>query len=180
MEAQGISVGPKFVRIKMPTVGEPLWKQWVVAFSRPRIELLEDYEVLLPTGQTVILPKGMNSDGGSVPMFLIWFISSMTGYMGGWLQVFGIVLMLLAILLNPFGLMLVAFLLHDYALKYGKLILKGGGHLVVRSVWHANSLMRQVNFMINDMIFLGLVAHTAVTIGAWIAWVKHRRAENES
>jgi len=176
---KGISQGPKFVRIKMPTVGLPLHKKWFVAFTRPRVELLEDYEVSVPAIGTIVLPKGMNSDGGSVPMFLIWAIASISGYVGGVWQVAGILLMLVAILLNPFGLMLVAFLVHDYAVRHGRLILKSGHEFKVKTVWQANRIMRRVNLQINDMNILDWIAHVGVTIGAWFAWLRYRQQERK-
>ena len=172
MIATGIKKGPKFERIKIETVGLPWHEKVLKAFSRPRIRLTEDYVVSMPE-YDIVLPNRFESDGGSIPVFLLWAFAVLGIYLGGWWTVAGMGLMLLGLLLNPFGLMLVAFLVHDYAVKYGRLKTRyhgNPGHRHLSNVGEANKIMRMVNFRINGMIALGWAAHIGVTIGAWIAW----------
>lgn len=172
---QGIDQGPLFRRIKMPTVDLPWWGKVLAAFKRPRIRMAEDYEVQLPTGGVVVIPNGFDNDGGSIPLFLLWALSYVGALLGDVYLHIGMFLMLIGLILNPFGLMLIAFMVHDFAVRFGCLMLKTGEIIPVPSVWAANRYMRRVNFMVNDMILLGLTAHAGVTAGAWMAWRRHRR-----
>ena len=83
-------------------------------------------------------------------------------------------LVLIGLLIERFGLMLTAFAIHDFSVRYGLLVTADGRIETVRSVSVANDIMRRVNFATNDMIVLGLVAHLAVTLGAHRAWRKYR------
>lgn len=169
---KGIQAMPQFRRIKIETVGLSFLQKTLAAFKRPRIELTRTLLVPLPCGKTIMIPSGFDSDGGSVPLFALWFAGLVGALAGGWWLIVSMAVLLIGIVLNPFGLMLVAFLVHDYAVRYGCLLLDDGDVLWVDSVWQANRLMRRVNFMVNDMILLGLIAHAGVTLGAWWSWRK--------
>lgn len=174
---QGIAKGPQFRRIKIETVGLPFWRKVAAAFERPRIVLTDDYVVAIPGYGEILLPEGMSSDGGSVPMFLLWALAVVGSVLGGWWCVAAMSALMLGILLNPFGLMLIAFLVHDYAVQHGYVLMGDGRKRTVKNVWAANDLMRRVNFIVNDLIILDLVAHAAVTLGAWITWNKCRKQD---
>jgi len=63
----------------------------------PRLEILEDWIIILSCGLTIIIPAGFITDGASIPRWLWWFIS-------------------------PFGPLLEGALVHDFGFQYGYLL----------------------------------------------------------
>ncbi len=146
-------------------------------FKRRRAVVEEPFHVARPTGGSYIIPAGFEFDGGSVPRWLliVALLVSMAIPMAEWFQNIVIGLVCVGLLIDSFGIMLPAFAIHDFAVRYGVLVRGNGSVEYVGSVSQANNIMRRVNFATNDMIRLGWIAHLGVMLGAWRAWQKYRR-----
>jgi fumarate reductase subunit C len=111
---------------------------------------------------TVIIPKSVQDelilfDGASVPM--PWFVSFLS---------IGI--------LRPLGIMLTASIVHDFAYKFGcLLVLRKGEEIPTRipvQRHHVDRLFRDIISTVNGIGFFGWIAWYFVRIG-WIAGVKY-------
>ena len=172
---QGLDRELKFSRVLIPTVGLPWYRRHLNNLKRPKFRLLEDYHVTLPEGDVVILPKGFVSDGGSVPHLAFLLAIPFAIPFGLVPALIVSVLAILAFMINPVGVMLVPFLVHDFAYRYKVLLRVNRSPLRVDTAWQANNIMRRVNFMVNDMVDLGLIAHVGVATFGWIFWRAHRK-----
>lgn len=180
MKAYGLSEGMKLQLIPIRTVGlSPLQKYKVWLFEQRRVRVLEAFEVPRPNGGTYLLPEGFEFNGGSVPRWLLVaaVVINQIAPMQNWLGYTLMIMILTGLLIERFGLMLAAFAVHDFAVRYGVLVTGDGGVEQVPTVRAANDIMRRVNFATNDMIIIGWIAHMAVVAGAWMAWRKYRKGE---
>jgi hypothetical protein len=183
--ATGLRKGMLLRTVPIKTVGLcPLAKYCAWLFKQRQMVVEEPFQVPRPTGGFYIIPKGFVFDGGSIPRWLLVLVVALylVEPISMWLYSFPyalgklpLLLVFVGLLIERFGLMLSAFAVHDFAVKYGLLIMQHGGIEKIMGVRHANNVMRRVNFATNDMVLLGLVAHMAVSAGAWVAWNKHRK-----
>lgn len=177
MKTQGLDQGMRLETLPIRTVGKPVFaKYWVWLMDPRRVRVLEPFFVPRPEGGYYVIPAGFEFDGGSIPRWLLVLVVLVNQIMGidGVLAWVLMVLVLVGLMLERFGLMLTAFAVHDFAVRYGYLIKHGGAKEFMYSVGDANRAMRRVNFATNDMILLGWVAHLAVVLGAWRAWRSYR------
>ena len=180
MKAIGINHGLRVEFVPIETVGLPAWKQYVNwVFKRRRAIVLEPFMVPRPTGGYFIIPGGFNFDGGSIPRWqlILALIASMVIPLAGWAENAIVFAVCVALLLDSFGLMLLAFAVHDFAVRYGLLIRDDGTVEEIEDVIEANRQMRLANFATNDMKWLTWVVHIGVSLGAWLAWRKYRKDE---
>lgn len=179
MNAYGIDSGMKLETVPIKTVGKsPFDKYCVWLIDQRQVKVLEPFHVPRPNGGSYILPRRFQFDGGSIPRWLLVLavIVNQVFPLHGWVGYTLMAMILIGLLIERFGLMLAAFAVHDFAVRYGVLV-TGDGHVEqVPNVGAANSVMRRVNFSTNDLILLGWVAHVAVMAGSWWAWRRHRRA----
>ena len=149
------------------------YKAWLV--DQRRVRLLEPFLVPRPTGGFYIIPGRFEFDGGSVPRWLL--VLAVIGLMfmppNNWVGYALVAMILTGLLIERFGLMLMAFAIHDFSVRYRLLVNDDGTFEEVKTVGAANTVMRDVNFATNDMIVIGWVAHIAMVLGAWRAWRQH-------
>ncbi len=128
-------------------------------FYTRRWELLDNWHFVLEDGTEVILHKGFDFDGASIPRPL-WFF------------------------LSPVGLLLIPGLIHDYGYRFNQLWTKDAAGQIVpfmanaqRAEW--DELFRRISDQINGMALIDYLAYLAVKWFGKGAWEKHRR-ENQS
>lgn len=167
--------GLRIERVRIPTQGLPRWQKYAKQLRRPRFIILEDIAVRLPGGLVVRLPRGFESDGGSVPVIALTFLIPFGLFASVDLMLALWVVAFCAVLLNPIGLLLVVFLIHDFAVRYRALLLTDGSLIPVGTVWEANRLIININQALNHMPFLGWFAFAGATLGAWLPWRNHRK-----
>lgn len=178
MRSFGIDCGMRVELLPIKTVGLPTlqkYKAWL--FDQRRVKVIEPFAVPRPEGGTFIIPRGFEFDGGSIPRWLLvlaviamQFIhsTSILGYALG-------AMILIGLLIERFGLMLLAFAIHDFSVRYRMLVTGDGERVKINSVGEANRAMRRINFATNDMILIGWIAHLAVVLGAWRAWRRYEK-----
>lgn len=171
----GMSLGT----LPIETVGKSvIAKHWAWLMEPRRVMVLEPYHAPRPEGGSYIIPAGFVFDGGSIPRWLLVLVVLINQVVGvdSWVGWVLMALVLIGLMLERFGLMLVAFAVHDFAVRYGCLVDQSGRREMIYTVGAANRIMRRVNFATNDMILLGWVAHVAVVIGAWRQWRRYRNS----
>lgn len=173
----GLERGMRLETLPIKTVGKSPFAKYKTWLIEPRrVRLLEPFLAPRPEGGYYVIPAGFEFDGGSIPRWLLVLLVLVNQIVGvdnwyGWLFMG---LILIGLMLERFGLMLTAFAVHDFAVRYGYLVRQGGTKEFIYSVSDANRAMRRVNFATNNMIVLGWVAHLAVVLGAWRAWSSYR------
>ncbi|WP_299071310.1 hypothetical protein [uncultured Paraglaciecola sp.] len=180
MKAYGIDQGMQLETIPIETVGKSFAeKYWTWLMDQRRVRVIRPFHVPRPNGGTYILPSAFDFDGGSIPRWLLVLavIANQIFPLHGWAGYTLMAMILIGLMIERFGLMLAAFAVHDFAVRYGVLITGDGRVEEVPNVSAANSVMRRVNFATNDMILLGWVAHIAVVLGAWRAWSANRKTK---
>ena len=130
---------------------------WIWLFTVRRWLLTEDWHFTLKSGREIKVPSGFIFDGASVPK-IFWF------------------------LLSPTGILLIPGILHDYAYKFGYLIVEiGDGE--TRRIWrdrdYWDRFFREVAITVNGFRFINWVAYFALKYFGWVAWNKHRKAEKK-
>ena len=120
------------------------WFQWIFKIRKWRLE--EDWKFTLATGEEIVIKKGFEFDGASVPR-VFWGI------------------------LSPTGLLLIPGLLHDFGYRYNRLdcmdgttISEGQG----RRYW--DRLLLDVALDLNGFKIINRVAWLGVRLGGWTAW----------
>ena len=122
-------------------------------FEVRRWELRENWHYTLKNGDEIVIPKGFDFDGASIPRVFWAFLS-------------------------PTGLLLIPGLVHDYGYRYDQLwridpnegvvcYQKGAG----KAYW--DELFREIGKEVNNFSFINAVAWLAVTLGGSHAWDKH-------
>lgn len=178
MHAYGLTGGMKLETLPIKTVGKPVLKKYMTwLFDQRRVKVLEPFHAPRPEGGSYIIPAGFEFDGGSIPRWLLVLVVIVNQFIdfSGWVGFVFMALILCGLMIERFGLMLTAFAIHDFSVRYQILITGDGGVQKIRSVGEANRVMRRVNFSTNDMILLGWVAHMAVMLGAWMSWRRYRK-----
>jgi hypothetical protein len=149
--------------IPIPTQNRtPLMRLLVWFFNRRRWELMEDFVFVLNGWPELLIRKGFEFDGASIPR-PFWTM------------------------LNPVGLLLIPALIHDCAYQYGRLEEKKNDGQIVpyrpeywktgkeRRAW--DRLFREVGTAVNGTPVIDWIAWLGVRIGGGCAW-KNRRRQN--
>ena len=145
---------PHMKPIKIATKGKGFWGAlmlWV--FGTRHWEVVKDFNYSI-NKQNFVIPKGFKFDGASVPKFLAQFLS-------------------------PVGVLLIGGLIHDYGYKYETLLLKNGKTIGIRSQQWMDKTFRDINIEVNGFYFLNYLAYWALRIGGFVAWNKHRDANEK-
>lgn len=161
----GDSAMSKFEPIGMPIL-RPIYMPiresggfWVATChwmtTRRKWQLVEDWEVVLPEGNRIVLPAGFISDGATAPRIFWPFMP-------------------------PAGPLLLPSLIHDFAYRYGylwELDGKGGyrkiGQTEKRAHW--DRLFHRLGLMIVGRNLLTAPAGTVMWMFGWYGWCKARR-----
>ena len=150
-------VKPLPIQTKGVAYPTALWR-WIRTIRRWK--LIEDWEHRLPDQTRIVIPKGFQFDGASIPR-IFWGI------------------------LAPTGLLLIPGLVHDFAYRYDCLLRhpRNGGPLeeykrgAGRRYW--DDLFRDVAISVNGFKIINRVAWLALRVGGWSAWGKRRREASE-
>lgn len=146
---------PKLEPIQYPTEKvnkiRRIWR-WITYTRKWRV--IEDYYFILPDGTKVVIPKGFEFDGASVP-------KPLRG------------------LLSPTGPLFIAGLFHDYGYRYNKLIgvnedvfrydyMLGAGKIY----W--DGLFRKISNQTNGLKNINKTAYVMLSLFGFWSWNKHR------
>ena len=140
--------------LRIPTSDKGFWGAimlWLLG-SR-QWEITKDWHFSVHGAQHVI-PKGFQFDGASVPKFLATFLS-------------------------PVGVLLVGGLVHDYIYKHRVLLKKDKTVARVYEQKEADVLFRDIGISVNGFVFMNYLAYYALRLAGFVAWSKHRRAEEK-
>lgn len=156
---------PELQPIPIPTKNQPRWwLRLMVMVYEPRRWILKDNWIFtLPNGTDIVLHKGFEFDGASIPR-PFWSI------------------------LNPAGLLLIPGLVHDYAYRYNQLWrlaengevkpftadAPSGGE---KDYW--DRLFFDLGKALNGLVIIHIVATVGVMLGGKGAWRRHRQ-ENQT
>lgn len=182
---------PKVKPKLIPTQGLALPNRaWAVLTSVRRWEMAEDWEFKLHNGVTVVIPKGFEFDGASIPKpvyflagiaFLLFFIGV---EISAGLSLFMAALFMSAgLILSPVGIMLIPGIIHDFAYAYGylwKVNENDVAHSVVkykyadgkRLDW--DELFFQTNLQVNGAIYADFIAAALLKMFGGFAWTNAR------
>ena len=148
---------PNLKPLPIPMKGKDIFMRiasWL--FSMRRWVVLDNWYFTLEDGTEIVLHKGFEFDGASVPRPL-WFF------------------------LSPTGLLLIPGLLHDYGYKYNQLWQKDSNGQIVaykkdatREEW--DELFWKVGQQINGLAVIDYIAYLGVKYFGKGAWNKHRKA----
>lgn len=194
-------VMPKVEPVLIPTKGLSFFPTlWALLTSVRRWRLIEDWRYTLPANVasvihteydediTIIIPKGFEFDGASIPKPLYFLIGLVLLLIIVGIEISPVLMLFLSILfvlsglmLSPVGIMLIAGLVHDFAYSYGYLwreynggILRyrynGGGRL------NWDELFFKVNLDVNGAIYADWIAAALLKMFGGIAWQEARKA----
>lgn len=152
---------PALKPLPIKTKGENFLKKlfiWLIAARK--WQLVEDWPYTLSDGTKIVIPKGFEFDGASVPRFLWW-------------------------LLSPVGVLFIQGLIHDYAYKYNRLELaeptlsdfyykEGAG----RIYW--DKVFLREGIAVNGIVIVDLLAFLCLVLFGGFAWRSHRKQEDSS
>ncbi|WP_223842360.1 DUF1353 domain-containing protein [Methylotuvimicrobium alcaliphilum] len=117
--------------------------------------LTENWYYELSDGSKILIPKGFEFDGASIPRPL-WA------------------------LLSPTGLLLIPGLVHDYAYMYAQLwqvtsnkVVEPYGQDKSRKDW--DKLFRSMGQEVNGFSFVNFISWFALWLGGWLVWRGHRK-----
>lgn len=148
---------PALIPIPIPTKKQKNWLHKLLAFifKIRRWELAENWCYQLNEEDKIIIPKGFEFDGASIPK-IFWAI------------------------LSPTGLLLIPGLLHDYGYKHNQIWKLGPNDVIVpfkkeagKDYW--DQLFKDVGDKVNGVFLVNVIAWIAVAVGGDGAWNKHRR-----
>ena len=147
---------PKLEPVPISTNGKGFWSAlWMwISTSREWI-LVEDFHYTL-NGDNLVVPKGFQFDGASVPKSL-------------------------AVWLSPVGVLLMGALIHDYGYKYETLLKKGKTKKTLGTMKRKeiDAIFRDVCIEVNGFVLLNYLAYYGVRLGGFIAWNKHRKNDDQ-
>ena len=144
--------------IPIETRGKGFWgRLFTWFFSTRKWRVAEDYVHSRPGGLNILIPKGFEFDGASIPRPLWMFLS-------------------------PVGLCLIQGLIHDYGYYYDRMLIitdedgifshaEGAG----QKYW--DQTFRVIGREVNGMVIINDLAYWALRIGGWMAWNAHRKRE---
>ena len=145
---------PSMKPLRIPTSDKGFWGAimlWLLG-SR-QWEITKDWHFSVH-GAPHVIPKGFQFDGASVPKFLATFLS-------------------------PVGVLLVGGLVHDYIYKHRVLLKKDKTVARVYEQKEADQLFRDIGISVNGFVFMNYLAYYALRLAGFVAWTKHRRAEEK-
>ncbi|MGD8991764.1 MAG: DUF1353 domain-containing protein [Desulfobacterales bacterium] len=150
---------PVLLPLAIPTKNRPfIMRVLVWLFDIRKWRLKKNWHFFLENGDEIVLPKGFEFDGASIPR-IFWAI------------------------LSPVGLLLIPGLIHDYGYRYKQLWFKNVSGQIEpylkdagRKVW--DDLFREVGIYVNGFAIIDFIAWIGVRVGGGFAWCKHRK-ENE-
>lgn len=141
---------PSMRPLPIPTAGKGFWGAiWMWITGVRQWEITEDFHYTYK-GHDLVIGKGFQFDGASVPKFL-----------ASWL--------------SPTGVLLIGGLVHDFAYKYQTLQTRQGGTVGVMTQKQADVVFREINIVQNGFHFLNYLAYWALRIGGFVAWNGHRK-----
>jgi len=149
---------PAVKPVLIPTKNQNTKLQKIVAsiFEVRKWVLTENWYYELSDGSMILIPKGFEFDGASIPRPL-WA------------------------LLSPTGLLLIPGLVHDYAYMYAQLwqvtsnkVVEPYGQDKNRKDW--DKLFRSMGQEINGFSFVNFISWFALWLGGWLVWRGHRKA----
>lgn len=185
---------PKFEPVIIPTKGLPFFPTlWTLLTTIRRWRLTEDWRYKLPTVEdvTIIIPKGFECDGASIPKPLYFLAGVFLVLLIIGIEISAVLMLLLAalfmlsgLLLSPVGIMLIAGIVHDFAYAHGYLWreyegcivqykYKGGGRL------NWDDLFFRINLDVNGAIYADWIAAALLKMFGGIAWQKARNARHK-
>jgi hypothetical protein len=148
---------PKLLPVPIPTAKHETWLPKILTwmFNIRKWELTENWRYQLNEKDEIIIPKGFEFDGASIPRPL-WGI------------------------LSPVGLLLIPGLIHDFGYRHNQLwkIDKEGEIIPFqknsgRPYW--DDLLFKVSLKINGLVLINLLAWIALTFGGSYTWEKRRK-----
>ncbi|WP_415896395.1 DUF1353 domain-containing protein [Neptuniibacter sp. QD72_48] len=127
--------------------------RWI--FAVRKWVLTEDWTYTMRDGTKIVIPKGFEFDGASIPRPL-WAI------------------------LSPTGLLFLPGLIHDYAYKYDQLIGidengKRYAYKAGAGKSHWDRVFRETGIDINGVAIIDTLAWLALALGGWYTWRQHRK-----
>jgi hypothetical protein len=134
----------------------PIARYFTWICFRRRWELMEDWSYDFETqGQLIIIPKGFEFDGVSIPKCLHWFLS-------------------------PTGVLFIPGLIHDFAYRYGYIwVIDEHGKVQKyqegssRHFW--DTTFEELGLEVNKMVFLNRFARVVLWSFGWCSWRKNRK-----
>lgn len=180
---------PKVKPKMIPTQGLPLIQRaWAVLTSVRRWEMAEDWKFKMFNGIEIIIPKGFEFDGASIPKPVYFLAGVLLVLLFIGIEISASLMLFLSILfmsaglmLSPVGIMLIAGIIHDFAYSYGYLWRHDGEKLVkyrygngTRLDW--DELFLRVNLQVNGVIYSDHLAALLLKMFGGIAWEKARQA----
>lgn len=196
---------PPVIPLRIETVGKQ-HKHWITLTHSRRHVFEKDWTFMLPTGDSVYIPEGFETDGASFP----WWLPAALSLLGAiiiplfapllltWLlalfdyesslivktgMITTLVIWLIGVaalqrmILNPLGIALIPGVLHDYLYKHHYLLRPDGTkHMEKCTWWEADDLFKRVHVQVNDMWFIGWLTYKFLRLGSWFVWRRYRKS----
>lgn len=149
-------VMPVLRPIRICTKGLPFWKKvWTVLTAVRQWELAENWFYTIPTGETIVIPKGFIFDGASTPKFMWGF-------------------------LEPTGVLLIQGLVHDFGYRYDYLWsinVNGRFHKIKEGSGKSyfDSLFVEVGRDVNELNITAYLSWLMLIFFGSKAWNENRR-----
>lgn len=142
---------PHMKPIAIPTAGKGFWGAvWLWLMGTRQWEVAKDFHYTL-NGEDMVIPKGFQFDGASIPKFLHTWLS-------------------------PVGVLLMGGLIHDYGYKYQTLLKKGKKTTIgIKDQKWMDQTFRDINIEQNGFHLLNYLAYWALRLGGFVAWNGHRK-----
>jgi len=142
---------PHMKPIAIPTAGKGFWGAvWLWLMGTRQWEVAKDFHYTL-NGEEMVIPKGFQFDGASIPKFLHTWLS-------------------------PVGVLLMGGLIHDYGYKYQTLLKKGKKTTIgIKDQKWMDQTFRDINIEQNGFHLLNYLAYWALRLGGFVAWNGHRK-----
>ena len=142
---------PHMKPIAIPTAGKGFWGAvWLWLMGTRQWEVAKDFHYTL-NGEEMVIPKGFQFDGASIPKFLHTWLS-------------------------PTGVLLMGGLIHDYGYKYQTLLKKGKKTTIgIKDQKWMDQTFRDINIEQNGFHLLNYLAYWALRLGGFVAWNGHRK-----
>jgi len=142
---------PHMKPIAIPTAGKGFWGAvWLWLMGTRQWEVAKDFHYTL-NGEDMVIPKGFQFDGASIPKFLHTWLS-------------------------PTGVLLMGGLIHDYGYKYQTLLKKGKKTTIgIKEQKWMDQTFRDINIEQNGFHLLNYLAYWALRLGGFVAWNGHRK-----
>lgn len=141
--------------IRMPTKGRNFFFKVWQAFVPRKWMLINDFIYRSKKYNLVFMvPAPFKFDFASVPRIFWWF-------------------------LDPVGLLLIGSIFHDFAYRYGGILVRQNNEskwsFVELSRFESDDLFKEITEEVNGMFIMAHIAKYAVNIGGWIPYIKARK-----